>query len=254
MDLADYDEESDGFLFRRTRSKKAKAAAAVKESEAIPETVQEEEPKPVSTRKTRKKSSEAPNAVVIDQDSKSEKPERRRRSARNSGEQIVAEPPPVQVKKRRAKQKDPSTPAPESQPTPDERPLQQEAPHESSGIQNEEATKVALPFADTPIIRRNKEMRANSGQRRSSLGNRGRRASSLIDSGKSNGMTYFQAFNHIANGFQQCLTPKSKHANSIDTSKAACPNPGECGSSLHGVVREHLKTSHLSMQRTARPG
>ena len=51
-----------------------------------------------------------------------------------------------------------------------------------------DVTKIALPFADTPIIRRNKEMRKTNGSRRSSLGNRGRRASSLIDTGKSNGM------------------------------------------------------------------
>ena len=53
-----------------------------------------------------------------------------------------------------------------------------------------DTTKIALPFTDTPIIRRNKEMRkgAQTGSRRSSLGNRGRRASSLIDSGRSNGM------------------------------------------------------------------
>ncbi len=52
-----------------------------------------------------------------------------------------------------------------------------------------EITKISLPFADTPVIRRNQEMRKGSGdgQRRSSLGMRGRRASSLIDSGKSNG-------------------------------------------------------------------
>lgn len=55
-------------------------------------------------------------------------------------------------------------------------------------------TKIALPMADTPVIRKNKEMRqekgkkASGGQRRSSLGMRGRRASSLIDSGVSNGM------------------------------------------------------------------
>ena len=53
-----------------------------------------------------------------------------------------------------------------------------------------DSTKIALPFADTPIIRRNQEMRkgAASSSRRSSLGMRGRRASSLIDTGKSNGM------------------------------------------------------------------
>ncbi len=52
------------------------------------------------------------------------------------------------------------------------------------------ATKIALPFADTPVIRKNKAMRegnSRKGERRSSLGLRGRRASSLIDSGNSNG-------------------------------------------------------------------
>lgn len=47
---------------------------------------------------------------------------------------------------------------------------------------------IALPFSDTPIINRNKEFRKKggaSGSRRSSLGMRGRRASSLIDNGHS---------------------------------------------------------------------
>lgn len=49
-------------------------------------------------------------------------------------------------------------------------------------------TKIALPFADTPIIKRNKELRrGEKGSRRSSAGTRGLRASSLIDSGTSNG-------------------------------------------------------------------
>ncbi|KAI1344834.1 hypothetical protein F5Y15DRAFT_6800 [Xylariaceae sp. FL0016] len=47
------------------------------------------------------------------------------------------------------------------------------------------AKKIALPFSDTPIINRNKEMRRKTGGRRSSLGMRGRRASSLIESGHS---------------------------------------------------------------------
>lgn len=57
-------------------------------------------------------------------------------------------------------------------------------------------SKIALPLADTPVIRRNKEMRegrAGKGQRRSSLGMRGRRASSLIESGASNGMDFCNA-------------------------------------------------------------
>lgn len=46
--------------------------------------------------------------------------------------------------------------------------------------------KIALPMSDTPIINRNKEMRKKgTGNRRSSLGSRGRRASSLIESGQA---------------------------------------------------------------------
>ncbi|KAL6819704.1 Mis12-Mtw1 protein family domain-containing protein [Trichoderma sp. SZMC 28015] len=51
----------------------------------------------------------------------------------------------------------------------------------------ERPTKIALPMSDTPIINRNKEMRkkGGNGSRRSSLGSRGRRASSLIESGQT---------------------------------------------------------------------
>ncbi|KAI1467813.1 Mis12-Mtw1 protein family-domain-containing protein [Daldinia caldariorum] len=48
-----------------------------------------------------------------------------------------------------------------------------------------DSKKIALPFSDTPIMNRNKEMRRKTGARRSSLGMRGRRASSLIDNGHS---------------------------------------------------------------------
>jgi kinetochore protein Mis13/DSN1 len=51
----------------------------------------------------------------------------------------------------------------------------------------DQGRKIALPFSDTPIINRNKEMRKAGAQngRRSSLGMRGRRASSLIENGHS---------------------------------------------------------------------
>ncbi|QSS58886.1 Mis12-Mtw1 domain-containing protein [Histoplasma capsulatum] len=55
--------------------------------------------------------------------------------------------------------------------------------------------KIALPFADTPVIQKNKEMRmekSQKGQRRSSLGRRGRRASWLIESGVSNALPHDQ--------------------------------------------------------------
>jgi kinetochore protein Mis13/DSN1 len=54
-------------------------------------------------------------------------------------------------------------------------------------------TKISLPFADTPVIRRNKAMRegkTGKGERRSSLGLRGRRASSLIETGNSNALPH----------------------------------------------------------------
>jgi kinetochore protein Mis13/DSN1 len=53
----------------------------------------------------------------------------------------------------------------------------------------EEIVKIALPFADTPVQRRNKEMRKTSGDghRRSSAGMRGKRASSVIDEGRGHG-------------------------------------------------------------------
>ncbi|KAJ5051895.1 uncharacterized protein L3040_001658 [Drepanopeziza brunnea f. sp. 'multigermtubi'] len=52
---------------------------------------------------------------------------------------------------------------------------------------SKQSTTIALPFSDTPIINRNKELRKKGGKgpRRSSLGLRGRRASSLIDNGHS---------------------------------------------------------------------
>ncbi|KAJ9602341.1 hypothetical protein H2200_013196 [Cladophialophora chaetospira] len=58
---------------------------------------------------------------------------------------------------------------------------------------NHPATRIALPLADTPVIKRNKAMRegkTGKGERRSSLGSRGRRASSLIESGNSNAVPH----------------------------------------------------------------
>jgi len=50
-----------------------------------------------------------------------------------------------------------------------------------------DTTKIQIPFADTPVINRNKQLRQQHGQghRRSSVGLRGRRASSLIESGSA---------------------------------------------------------------------
>ncbi|PQE17688.1 mis12-mtw1 family protein [Rutstroemia sp. NJR-2017a BVV2] len=62
-----------------------------------------------------------------------------------------------------------------------------EEPSRSMIPATQHSTVISLPFSDTPIINRNKELRkkGGTGQRRSSLGMRGRRASSLIDNGHS---------------------------------------------------------------------
>lgn len=74
-------------------------------------------------------------------------------------------------------------------PEPDREDIPDVAPTELQIEKPRDGTKIALPFADTPVIRRNKEMRqqTKSKHRRSSTGLRGRRASSLIESGTSNG-------------------------------------------------------------------
>lgn len=59
----------------------------------------------------------------------------------------------------------------------------------SNQVEEEKVMTISLAFADTPIIRRNREMRKASkdGHRRSSAGMRGKRASSVIDEGRGHG-------------------------------------------------------------------
>ncbi|KAB8290159.1 hypothetical protein EYC80_011028 [Monilinia laxa] len=88
------------------------------------------------------------------------------------------------------------------------------APEESNrstveASNNTHSTVISLPFSDTPIINRNKELRkkGGTGQRRSSLGMRGRRASSLIDSGYSaiphKEVETSQFYKHIEDGLPE---------------------------------------------------
>lgn len=71
-------------------------------------------------------------------------------------------------------------------------------------MEEQKTMRIQLPFADTPVIRRNIEMRkasAENGSRRSSSGMRGRRASSLIDEGRGNGeydSSFWMAFANAA--------------------------------------------------------
>ena len=147
---------------------------------------QEERAEYESTRKPKKKATGSPSAASAEN---GEKPAKR--STRHSGDHENADPPALPVKKRRKDRASsglkPDQGAEKSH-TDNERARQEPQQDHSQPIEvTFDATKIALPFADTPIIRRNKEMRKTNATRRSSLGMRGRRASSLIDAGKSNG-------------------------------------------------------------------
>ncbi|GAB7365619.1 hypothetical protein MBLNU230_g6687t1 [Neophaeotheca triangularis] len=68
-------------------------------------------------------------------------------------------------------------------------------------VEEQRTARIALPFADTPVIKRNKEMRKASadmaaksasagGSRRTSSGMRGKRASSLMEEGKGSALPH----------------------------------------------------------------
>jgi len=176
-----YDEDADGFQFARTRSKNVSAASTAKrEDTTSAENVSASAPATAPATGKRKRQ-------LIEKSTRAQSPpEKRRRSARLSGEPSQVEDPqvaPVSVQETTREDQKPGTKQTEKS---------KEYLPSREALKPQEIrkpTKIALPFADTPIIMRNKEMRKNTGQghRRSSAGMRGRRASSLIESGTSNG-------------------------------------------------------------------
>jgi kinetochore protein Mis13/DSN1 len=107
-----------------------------------------------------------------------------RKSKRLSDEHVSSSPSRPAHAKSHAKQ--------DRSPSPIFRPVtvDKKRRRQAGGAEEEEKTmRIALPFADTPVIKRNKEMRKASADtsRRSSSGMRGKRASSLIDEGRGNG-------------------------------------------------------------------
>ena len=163
---AAYDETADGFTFSRSRAKKVKEPKVDTTSDS-------------TARPPPSKSKRISNEGM----------EPRRRSARLSGEKLQSQPAPEQ-------QIPKAQPAPEPQiPHEEPRGRQREKTPVEAPLhvdKKRRTTKIALPFADTPVILRNKAMRMKTDEkhRRSSSSLRGRRASSLIDSGLSNGELY----------------------------------------------------------------
>ncbi|KAK8055401.1 hypothetical protein PG993_000628 [Apiospora rasikravindrae] len=174
----------------RPRKTKAPVAPVLEESKPAP-------PRRVSTRRSSQQAVhlEEPAAPpVAPATTRSQRSMRGRpRSPTPPPEKPVEEPRPKArngvAKKTKAREKPPPlppTPPPAAPPA-----KATSTPMEVDGVEGSERSKasdtkkIALPFSDTPIINRNKDMRRKTGARRSSLGMRGRRASSLIDSGHS---------------------------------------------------------------------
>lgn len=155
----------------RVTKDSAPASSVVEEVVATATATETAKTKPTRKSTRRKASVDAPNEEPPLKISK----RGTRRRARVSGEKLDEEVPQTNgAPKKRGHDAEPPKRA---VPNWDELP-QHEAPIA--------AAKIALPMSDTPVINRNKAMRKKgNGNRRSSLGMRGRRASSLIDSGQT---------------------------------------------------------------------
>ena len=157
---------------------------------STPKKAVEKAPAPKNETKTRKRSPPA--------DISADEPKRITRRTRASLEKASAEPDdgddamelvggtsePIARTPRAAKAKAPrrEPPAPIEAPA-HEAETQEITRTPISDSSNAGTSKISLPFSDTPVIDRNKNMRKKDTKRRSSLGLRGRRASSLIDGG-----------------------------------------------------------------------
>lgn len=200
-----YDEDDDGFAFTRVKKKKqnersqkldetqngndnAQTVVSGQQQERQATTVNGANTQPAKKQRNRMSFSTP----------KPKQSQNVRRSKRLSAENQEEQASSPQRKTKRDEDRSKSHLAPPNHASPKKqnKPDQTPQPEPVSGVtvqdteQGPVATKIALPFADTPVIRRNKAMRENKsgkGERRSSLSLRGRRASSLIESGSSNG-------------------------------------------------------------------
>ncbi|KAH8424296.1 Mis12-Mtw1 family protein [Aspergillus melleus] len=226
-----FSEDDDDFQFTRLPPKKSKPTVA-----AIPEHVTEEsapQPSPKRGRPPKKRPAEKPEAPA---DTNHTTEPRAKRSTRGKAKapapepevqsqtqtQTHAQPQPQPLQQpqpandtRSTRNRDRTEPAPKEKEKKKRRGRPSKSNEEAerrNGFVSPEPPKagtatIALPAADTPVIQRNKEMRgqtkAGKGNRRSSLGMRGRRASSLIDSGVSNALPHKEVgtadfYKHIA--------------------------------------------------------
>ena len=170
---ATYDEEDDGFIFRRTRSTKAKTALDQARS------IEVETHRPPPKRKT------FLTPVTAEKDQREpirrKSPREAKSETKGSSGRVPNEPKEHHVSQPYVRKQ-----ADQSHRTNDDS-IAFVGETQAAAAAARDTTKIQIPFADTPVINRNKQLRQQHGQghRRSSVGLRGRRASSLIDSGSA---------------------------------------------------------------------
>ena len=278
--MLDYDEEDDGFVFKRVKSKKPELKLVAEEEqiertqpkepapepkENAPPQRNEEEPKLEPKKRKIRLSFSTPNPkeqppvrrskrLSRDNEQQDGSPSRtiRPKEGRRPKEKGSEKPPGAEpnVQQKLVEEKPKASPNNSKEVLPVEAPkgAEQEKPAQVNGDipraipteqrkktiptldEDHSATKITLPFADTPVIKRNKAMRegkAGKGERRSSLGFRGRRASSLIESGNSNGEMGFSGICELSLTLLQLFRIKKwRFQTSISTSKVkAYQNP-----------------------------
>ncbi|KAF2646240.1 hypothetical protein P280DRAFT_494690 [Massarina eburnea CBS 473.64] len=181
---AAYDEDDDGFQFTRRTSKRVKAPPPP--------------PEPSQRRRSARLSGDHNNIRQVDGPADRDAPpkslpRRTKKPAPKPTPKPTPAPAPPKKEKEKRRQKSPAPQPPAAQPEGKGALVAVKTPTHTDTVSKKRdgaATKIMLPFADTPVITRNKEMRKKDGNRRSSTGLRGRRASSLIDSGLSNALPH----------------------------------------------------------------
>lgn len=185
--ISAYDEEDGDFVFSRA-SKRIKTAPAAQETAPAP--ARTPAPRPKKSKKLQPQERDEETSLTVKKtrsrqmnfstpktDQETTRVPNRRRSARNSIQKD-------QNEDRSGRQNGMETTDYDSIDLIGD--SASEEPSKSLISTNQQSTMIALPFSDTPVINRNKELRKKgAGVRRSSLGMRGRRASSLIDNGHS---------------------------------------------------------------------
>ncbi|KAL4931067.1 Mis12-Mtw1 family protein [Aspergillus undulatus] len=216
-----YDEDIEGFQFSRittSSNKKQKSSRADQQVLPVPEEPTPQ-PSPRRGRPPKKKPEEKPSSVT-----ESKIPTRpaegtgkrstrgKAKTAPEAGSEPQPEPEPqprADRSTRSARKRDEGEQSPVEKKRKKGRPSKSREEQRNGFVSPEPqpgTATIALPMADTPVIQRNKEMRgekSSKGSRRSSLSNRGRRASSLIDSGASNALPHKKVdtaefYKHIA--------------------------------------------------------